>query len=117
MILCMTIRQSYADIFWFTLFHEIGHILNGDIEYNKIDYYVENKEKENEADIFAKNILINEDDYKIFISKADYTKESIIEFAKNQKIQPFIVVGRLQKDRKIKYSQYSDLKVRYKYKE
>ena len=117
MIFCMTIRQSYADIFWFTLFHEIGHILNGDIEYNKIDYYVENKEKENEADVFAKNILINEDDYKIFISKADYTKKSIIEFAKSQKIQPFIVIGRLQKDRKIKYSQYSDLKVRYKYKE
>ena len=43
----MTIRQSYADIFWFTLFHEIGHILNGDIEYNKIEYYTENEEKEN----------------------------------------------------------------------
>ena len=116
-ILCMTIRQSYADIFWFTLFHEIGHILNGDIEYNKIDYYVENEEKEKEADIFAKNILINEYDYKNFINKEDYTKESIMQFSKKQKVQPFIVVGRLQKDKKIKYSQYNDLKIRYKYKE
>jgi addiction module antidote protein HigA len=116
MILCMTIRQSYADIFWFTLFHEIGHILNGDIEYNRINYYIENEERENDADIFAKNILIYEDAYKDFINKADFSKESIIKFSKKQKVQPFIVVGRLQKDKKIKYSQYNDLKIRYKYK-
>ncbi len=117
MILCMTIRQSYADIFWFTLFHEIGHILNGDIEYNKIDYYVENEEKENEADEFAKNLLINKDDYNSYINKSDFSKESIIAFSKNQKVQPYIVIGRLQKDKKIEYNQYSDLKVRYKYKQ
>ena len=117
MILCMTIRQSYADIFCFTLFHEIGHILNSDIEYNKIDYYVENEERENDADEFAKNILINKDDYNIYINKADFSKESIIEFSKVQKVRPYIVVGRLQKDKKIEYSQYSDLKVRYKYKQ
>lgn len=117
MILCMTIRQFYADIFWFTLFHEIGHILNGDIEYNKIDYYVENEERENEADEFAKNILINKKDYNIYINKSDFSKESIIAFSKIQKVQPYIVIGRLQKDKKIEYNQYSDLKVRYKYKQ
>ena len=91
--------------------------MNGDIEYNKIDYYVENEERENDADEFAKNILINKDDYNIYINKADFSKESIIEFSKVQKVRPYIVVGRLQKDKKIEYSQYSDLKVRYKYKQ
>ena len=114
-ILCMTIRQSYADIFWFTLFHEIGHILNGDIEYNKIDYYIENETKENEADVFAKNILIDEKKYKKFIYNGDFSRKKIIEFAKEQKVQPFIIVGRLQKDKKIDYSKYNDLKIRYKY--
>lgn len=28
-ILSMTIRRAFADEFWFTLFHEIGHLLNG----------------------------------------------------------------------------------------
>ena len=28
----MTTRRKFADEFWFTLFHEIGHILNGDFE-------------------------------------------------------------------------------------
>lgn len=27
----MTIRGAWADIFWFSLFHELGHIVNGDI--------------------------------------------------------------------------------------
>ena len=36
--LLMTTRRKYADIFWFTLFHEIGHIINGDIEDKLIDY-------------------------------------------------------------------------------
>src|SRR5665647_232478 len=27
MVLCMTLRHGYADRFWFTLFHEIAHIL------------------------------------------------------------------------------------------
>lgn len=37
MILCMTLRQKFADIFWFTLFHEIAHILNGDTKHAFID--------------------------------------------------------------------------------
>ncbi len=115
-ILCMTIRQSYADIFWFTLFHEIGHILNGDIEYNKIDYYTENEEKENDADVFAKNYLIKEDEYDNFIKEGDFSEYRIKEFSKMQKIEPFILVGRLQKDKFIKYSELNNLKVRYKWK-
>ena len=27
----LTIRGAFADIFWFSLFHELGHIVNGDI--------------------------------------------------------------------------------------
>lgn len=115
-ILCMTIKQSYADIFWFTLFHEIGHILNGDIEYNKIDYYTENGEKENDADIFAKNYLIKEKDYERFIKERDLSEYKIKEFAKSQNIESFILIGRLQKDKIIKYSEFNYLKTRYKLK-
>lgn len=115
-ILCMTIRKSYADIFWFTLFHEIGHILNGDIEYNKIDYYIDNEEKENEADIFAKNYLINCEEYKEFLDKGDFTETSVKKFAKLQRVEPFIIIGRLQKDNILKYNMFNNLKTRYKWK-
>ena len=112
----MTIRQSYADIFWFTLFHEIGHILNGDIEYNKIDYYIDNEEKENEADIFAKNYLIDNEEYEKFIDKNTFTEMNIKKFAKLQNVEPFIVVGRLQKDNLLQYNMFNNLKIRYKWK-
>lgn len=111
-ILCMTIRQSYADIFWFTLFHEIGHILNNDI---KIDYYIENTETENTADNFAKEILINPNKYKEFIDKKDFSIESIKKFSKENKIKEFILIGRLQKDKWLPYNRYNDLKIRYKW--
>ena len=111
-ILCMTIRQSYADIFWFTLFHEIGHILNNDI---KIDYYIENTEAEDLADNFANELLINSDKYREYINKKDFSIESIKKFSKENRIKEFVLIGRLQKDKFLPYNRYNDLKIRYKW--
>ena len=115
-ILCMTIRQSYADIFWFTLFHEIGHILNEDIKDNKLDYYIENTKSEEVADNFAKNILIKNDRYNEYINKKDFSIESIKKFSKENKIKEFVLIGRLQRDNIIPYNRYNNLKIRYKWK-
>ncbi|MEG1705161.1 MAG: helix-turn-helix domain-containing protein [Clostridia bacterium] len=66
-LLSMTIRGAFADVFWFTLFHEIGHLLNNDIVNNNYVDFMESKSTaEDEADKFAKNILINDEDYKVF---------------------------------------------------
>ena len=55
-ILSMTIRRAFADEFWFTLFHEIGHLLNGDIAGNQfIDYADSKSNMEEKADEFASN--------------------------------------------------------------
>ena len=115
-ILCMTIRQSYADIFWFTLFHEIGHILNDDIKENKLDYYIENTKTEEIADNFAKDFLISSDKYEEYVQKKDFSIESIKEFSQQNKIKEFVLIGRLQKDNLLPYNKYSNLKTRYKWK-
>lgn len=115
-VLCMTIRQSYADIFWFTLFHEIAHILNDDIQNNKIDYYMDYSDIEERADLIARNILIKDNDYENFINNNDITKDMIKKFSKDNHIREFILVGRLQKDGIIPYNKYNDLKIRYKWK-
>ena len=116
-ILTMTIRQSYADVFWFTLFHEIGHLLNGDIEKKQyVDFVNSKSEMEDKADKFAKDALINEKDYEAFINKNELTESSIIDFAKSQNVEPFIVVGRIQKE-KNDYRLFNKLKVRYKWKD
>lgn len=115
-ILSMTIRGSYADVFWFTLFHEIGHLINDDIINNQlIDYEISKSNVEDKADEFARNTLINEKAYNRFLEKEEINKKSIIEFAKTQNIEPFIVVGRIQKE-KNDYKFCYDLKKQYKWK-
>lgn len=113
MILCMTIRKGAADIFWFSLFHEIGHIFNGDIKQKFMDFASVKGDSEAKADEFAGNILINFKDYKSFVTEGDFSLESIRMFAKKQGVQSYIVIGRLQSDGILEWNQYSQEKVYY----
>ena len=112
----ITLRNSYADIFWFSVFHELGHIVNGDISRQSkfVDYGMdENKEKA--ANQFARERLIKEPDYQLFVNGHDFSIESIKKFAVSQRVMPYIVIGRLQKERKLSYKLYSEYKLRYKW--
>ena len=87
-------RRHYADTFWFTLFHEIGHILNGDLG---ISF---SGEKEDEADLYAQRTLIPQDKYASFVCQNHFFDEFVIrEFADAIDRDPGIVLGRLQKDK------------------
>ncbi len=97
-ILCMTLRQSFSDIFWFTLFHEIGHLMNDDFNDLYIDYSFVESEIEKRANNFARNTLINEEDYNNFIEIGKYDFMTITEFAKSQNVKPGILIGRIQND-------------------
>jgi HTH-type transcriptional regulator/antitoxin HigA len=115
MILCMTIRQKFADIFWFSLFHEIGHIVSGDIPARFIDYYDMPDERERLADEFAKNILIPPDSYMNFLQQKNFSFQSIIKFAQAVKVPSYIVIGRLQKEGHVSYNNFSSEKLRYEW--
>ncbi|MGN1116871.1 MAG: HigA family addiction module antitoxin [Candidatus Ornithomonoglobus sp.] len=115
-ILFLTIRGKYADIFWFSLFHEIAHILNGDIDKNSlVDYQDIYTEKEQLADNLAANLIINETDYKYFTNNNKINIYTISRFSEKQGIPVWMVVGRLQKDGKIPYSYYSQSKIKYEW--
>lgn len=115
MVLCMTLRHGYADRFWFTLFHEIAHILNGDVKQTFVDFASVKSEMEEEADEFSRNMLIKLNDYKVFISNGNFGLESIREFAKKQNVMPYIVIGRLMKEDILDWNQYSNEMDRYKW--
>lgn len=104
-----------ADKIWFSLFHEIGHAMKNHKRHLTISYSKDNIEDEDEieANEFAKNLLIDEKEYKEFISKGDFTARSIKNFAKQQPVADFIVVGRLQKDGIIGWDQLHGLKEKY----
>lgn len=114
MSLAMAIRQKFADIFWFTLFHEIGHIIHGDIGGRLIDYESAEGEKEDRANEFAENTLIDAAAYNRFVGKGNFSLPAIKQFCAEQKVPPFILIGRLQRGNHLTFSHYSKKKVRYK---
>lgn len=111
-MLLITDRNKRSDIFWFSLIHELGHIYLNNFysDYKDDEKYLQ---KERKADQFAANFFIPEDLYSNFINKNEYDRESIQHFAKELKIDPSIVVGRLQRDKYIDYSEFNDLKTSY----
>ena len=116
----LTIRGAFADIFWFSLFHELGHIVNGDV--NNVGSFIDaqdpkDKKKEAAADLFASCALIDPRSYEQYVNMASYTYGSIKEFAQIQGIPPYIVIGRLQKEEKIPWSWFQRYKPRYKWAE
>lgn len=105
-----------ADKFWFTLFHELGHALANHKRHLTLSF--ENGKikdaEEIEADNFARNALINDYSYEQFTSKGDFSLGNITNFAIQESVAPFVIIGRLQKDGFIPWSCYSDLKIKYK---
>lgn len=99
-ILCVTLRQKFADIFWFTLFHEIAHIINGDAKRIFVDFESASKDIELKANKDAQDFLIDPGDYSSFVASKRYKRMVEIEhFAKSQNVKDYIVLGRLMNDK------------------
>jgi len=93
--LMMTVYRKRADIFWFTFFHELGHIIQG----NKSD----SVDCEWDADDFAASILIPHEQYDAFVQRSDFSYSDIMQFSKMIEMHPSIVIGRLQHDKLIPF--------------
>lgn len=114
-IIQLSLRYRFSDIFWFTLFHEIGHILlQGKRSFN-IDIAELNKEDETEkeADRFAMDSLIDQLSFGGFIAKGKFDYASVKSFASEVRIHPGIVVGRLQHSKLISYKDLYQLRDRF----
>lgn len=105
----LTARGKDADKFWFSLFHELAHIILGHT--GQVNGTTE--EDELGADAWARDTLIPMEVFDDFRDKSNYSATSICKFAKQQGIAPGIVVGRLQNEGCIKHSMLNDLKEHY----
>lgn len=108
--LMMSIRGSWADIFWFTLFHEICHILHHKKRSTFVDFEgvddPETMDQEAEADAFARDTLIPAEDWQTFVGHHDFSADSIFSFAERLSVAPGIVTGRLQREQFIPYTRH-----------
>lgn len=105
-------RRLYSDTFWFTLFHEIGHIINSDYG---ISFENETGEKEAIANKYAEDTLIPPEKYQDFINNYSFDAESIKTFAEQIDRDPGIVLGRLQKDGLVGFKDRSLQGLKHKY--
>ena len=99
-VLGLTARGKDADKFWFSLFHELAHIVLGHV--GQTNGTSEDDEKE--ADRWSGDILID---------SKDFEESQVLQFAKAQGIAPGIIVGRMQLEGMIKYSMLNNLKEKY----
>ncbi len=106
-------RRLYSDTFWFTLFHEIGHIMNGDYG---ISFESESGEIEAIADKYAEDVLIPAAQYKEFVEANRFDAQAIRMFARTIDRDPGIVLGRLLNDGKVDYDDWTLKDLRHKYK-
>ncbi len=112
----LSLRYKRNDRFWFSFFHEAGHILL----HGKRDIFInarENsqKEKENQANAFASNFLIPSPQFRALTKYGDPSKERVAASAADLGIAPGMIVGRLQREKVIHYSFYNDLTVKYEW--
>lgn len=104
-MLAVSNRGESADLFWFTIFHEIAHVL---MEHRRETLINFSSSEDDDADQIATDMLICKEKWNEFIDNAEFTVDSINEFAQKQGIHPCIVLGRLHKEKTnlVPYGQY-----------
>lgn len=115
-LIVMSLRYKMNDHFWFTFFHEAGHILL----HGKKDVFIDKAEteksrQEDQANEFACDTLIDKNSYRGFNENNDFSPESIRIFAGKVKIHPGIVAGRLAHDKKIPHPYAAKFKEKFEF--
>lgn len=109
----LTDRFKSNDHFWFTFFHEAGHILlhgKKDVFIEEFSAYSADMKKEEEANEFADKTLIPTDITKNLPQKI--TERTIRDIAREIDTHPAIVLSQLQKNKYVEYSFLNELKLK-----
>ncbi|MBR2128092.1 MAG: HigA family addiction module antidote protein [Bacteroidales bacterium] len=94
----MTNSSKKYDVFWFSFFHELGHILlhgKKDVFMDEHNSY-DSLDKEREADRFASETLLNRATEKELLEIKAFDADIIRQFAEQHSTHPAIVSGRLK---------------------
>lgn len=106
-LIALTLRYDRLDNFWFTLLHELGHIVLH-LKSPRADVYVDSieddslvvQEAEAEADAFAKDCLIPRDVWLRSDARRFGTERHVHALAARLGIHPAIVAGRIRHERR-----------------
>lgn len=116
-VILLSVRYLSDDQFWFTVFHEIGHL----VLHSETKRFVEGDgsavgDEEDEANEFATSTLIPKERLKE-LQTLGVNGRAVMRFAKDIGIAPGIVVGQMQHRKLLTFAQLNNLKQRYKWAE
>lgn len=114
-LLMLSFRYLTDDHFWFTFFHEAGHLLL----HSARDLFLEGVDtplttQEQEANQFTARTLVPPE-FQSSLLSLPLDERAVIRFATRLGVSPGIVVGQLQHLRKIRHNQLNRLKRRFKW--
>ena len=116
----LNLKWKWADIFWFTFFHEAGHVMQP--KRHEVLHYTRRRHAhdmpyEAEADDFARDTLIPPHHWQHIKDEAatSLSGARVRELAHEVGIDPGIIVGRLQHERIIRHSELSELRTQYEW--
>jgi len=117
----VTDRGKDANKFWFTLYHEIGHI----ILHGKKEIFIEgeastrlelgmNESKENEADRFAEKALFTESQLRELedVIKGTVTGDTIMKLSHSMKVNRSFIISKLQRMGTVEYNKLNSMKIK-----
>lgn len=121
----LSLRYRWADIFWFSFFHEAGHVLL----HGKREVFIEDQsaaadetvqKEEKEANRFAAEVLVAAEELERLRPLAQGKRLSearVRAFADELDVHPGIVVGRLQHEGWLPYTHLNGLRERLEWEE
>lgn len=120
-VIALSLRYDRVDCFWFTLMHELAHVLAGDAKGEMlVDESLVGKDAapaedklnaEVRADKAANEWLIPGKALRRFLARTKpfISRAEVLSFAAELGIHPAIVVGRLQHDGEVPWTHYRNL--------
>jgi HTH-type transcriptional regulator/antitoxin HigA len=113
-VIQLSLRRKSNDQFWFTFFHECGHVLLHP-KRNFVDGGdgAQSETAEMEANAFAEQVIYGENGVKELREASPMTAEGVKRVADKLGIHPGIVVGTLQHYKDLHFSRLNDLKATF----
>ena len=114
-LLLLSFRHLSDDQFWFSFFHEAGHLLL----HGQKGFFLEGigrpaTPEEREANDFAERILIPSE-FRANLMQLHADSRQIIRFARRVGVSPGVIVGQLQYHKKIAQNQLNGLRRRFRW--
>lgn len=112
-LIALTFRHLTDDHFWFSFFHEIGHL----VLHDKSETFIECQDMaqdspETEANTFASSIIVPTE-YQSDFEKLSANKYQIVRFARASGVSPGLIVGQMQHRKMLRHNQMNKLKRRF----